>query len=134
MNIPSTSGRRSESCSGISFAGEMGYPAKNLHPAIMAASTHASFPDQKCVFASFFFIFLPHFLFVHKRSNYLRILAVNWRIPMSNFRRPQLFRGMITKLGGLDAQVLASLENGFLVDERLIKDTIANTVKAEDNL
>jgi hypothetical protein len=39
-------------CSAISLAGVIGYPAKNRHPATIAASAHASFPCQKRVFLS----------------------------------------------------------------------------------
>jgi hypothetical protein len=49
MKIPSNRGKCSDSSSGISLDGDIGYPAKNLQPAINAASTHASFPDQKHV-------------------------------------------------------------------------------------
>jgi hypothetical protein len=58
MNMPPTWGSRSEMCSVISFAGDIGYPAKNRHPAIIAASTQASFPCQKSVLEDNDFIFL----------------------------------------------------------------------------
>jgi len=62
MNIPPICGSRSEKCSVISFAGDIGYPAKNWHPAIIAASTHASFPCQKYVFVFVAFIFSLSFV------------------------------------------------------------------------
>jgi hypothetical protein len=55
MAIPSTFGSFFAKCSAISLAGVIGYPAKNRHPATIAASAHASFPCQKRVFLSGFF-------------------------------------------------------------------------------
>jgi hypothetical protein len=54
MKMPPTFGRRAAIYSEISFAGDMGYPAKNRHPAIIAASTQASFPCQKSVLEAIF--------------------------------------------------------------------------------
>jgi hypothetical protein len=53
MAMPSSWGSLRAKCSAISLAGVIGYPAKNLHPAVMAASAHASFPCQKWVFIKF---------------------------------------------------------------------------------
>jgi hypothetical protein len=51
MAIPPTCGSFFDRISAISLAGVIGYPAKNLHPAVNAASAQASLPCQKCVFA-----------------------------------------------------------------------------------
>ena len=53
MAMPSSWGSLSARCSAISLAGVMGYPAKNLHPAVMAAYAQAWFPCQKWIFAKF---------------------------------------------------------------------------------
>ena len=50
MAIPPVCGSLFARCSAISVAGVIGYPAKNLHPAVMAASAHAWFPCIKYVF------------------------------------------------------------------------------------
>jgi hypothetical protein len=51
----------------ISFAGDMGYPAKKRQPAIIAASTQASFPCQKNVLETTFHIApFPFWLALHK--------------------------------------------------------------------
>jgi hypothetical protein len=47
MAIPPAIGNFFAKYSAISLAGVIGYPAKNLHPATIAASAHASFPCQK---------------------------------------------------------------------------------------
>jgi hypothetical protein len=52
MAIPPICGSLFERCSASSLAGVIGYPAKNRHPAAKDASAQASFPCQKCVFAS----------------------------------------------------------------------------------
>lgn len=49
MAIPCVCGSLLAKCSAISVAGVIGYPAKNLHPAAMAASAHAWFPCMKYV-------------------------------------------------------------------------------------
>jgi len=49
MAMPLCWGSLLARCSAISVAGVIGYPAKNLHPAVMAASAQASFPCQKYV-------------------------------------------------------------------------------------
>jgi hypothetical protein len=61
MKMPPTFGRRAAMYSEISFAGDMGYPAKKRHPAIIAASTQASFPCQKKVLETTFHIASLHF-------------------------------------------------------------------------
>ncbi len=47
--IPPTCGRCTAKCSAISLAGVIGYPAKNRHPARIAANADASFPCIKCI-------------------------------------------------------------------------------------
>jgi hypothetical protein len=47
MNMPLAFGKSVAMCSAISLAGDIGYPAKKRHPAIIAASAHASLPCQK---------------------------------------------------------------------------------------
>jgi hypothetical protein len=56
MNMPLTLGKRAAICSAISLAGDIGYPAKKRHPAVIAASAHASLPCQKHLSPLAFFI------------------------------------------------------------------------------
>jgi len=53
MAMPPILGSFRARCSAISVAGVMGYPAKNLHPAVMAASAQAWFPCQKWILVKF---------------------------------------------------------------------------------
>jgi hypothetical protein len=46
---PPAAGILRDMYSGISFWGVMGYPAKNRHPARIAASATASFPFRNCL-------------------------------------------------------------------------------------
>ena len=62
MAIPPVWGSLFARCSAISVAGVIGYPAKNLHPAAMAASAQAWFPCQKRVFVKF--CLAPFFLVI----------------------------------------------------------------------
>jgi hypothetical protein len=56
MAIPPAFGSIFDNSSAISLEGVIGYPAKNRHPAANAASAHASFPCQKKVSLSGFFL------------------------------------------------------------------------------
>jgi len=58
MAIPPVCGSLFARCSAISVAGVIGYPAKNLHPAVMAASAHAWFPCMKYVFGGICLVML----------------------------------------------------------------------------
>jgi len=55
MAMPPTWGNLSARFSAISLEGVIGYPAKNLHPAVIAASAHAWFPCQKWIWVVFLF-------------------------------------------------------------------------------
>src|SRR5512141_871286 len=74
MKVPSTWGSRTESCSAISEAGVIGYPAKNRHPAAMAPSAQASFPCISFALGSGFFT-LSIFFFPRRFRLFGRLLG-----------------------------------------------------------